>query len=344
MNFNIFLSGLIFLILILFFISGCLRFQENKIRMPGQQFSGPGGSDYAYGKVIKSVYGDGAQEYWIFEPDSPRPPSAPLILFIHGWGAMNPQSYGAWIDHLVRKGNIVVYPRYQKSLRTPPQEFVPQVLSSFKSALETLRTKGSIRADVEKFAIVGHSMGGIISANVAALSSSSHLPHVKALMIIEPGKTESLIKRSTLALEDLSKISLPLFLLVVVGDEDKVVGDSDAKKIFQQTINIPLEKKNYVVVHSDRYGSLELVANHISPAAPDTDYDSGIMEKFEVDGFENVDTLDYYGYWKLFDGLTDCAFYERNCEYALGNTPEQRFMGYWSDGTPLRELTVKIII
>jgi hypothetical protein len=29
-----------------------------------------------------------------------------------------------------------------------------------------------------------------------------------------------------------------------------------------------------------------------------------------------------------------------DCEYALGDTPEQRFMGYWSDGVPVAELEV----
>ena len=32
-----------------------------------------------------------------------------------------------------------------------------------------------------------------------------------------------------------------------------------------------------------------------------------------------------------------CAFDGEWCEYALGNTPEQRFMGTWSDGVPVAE-------
>ena len=38
--------------------------------------------------------------------------------------------------------------------------------------------------------------------------------------------------------------------------------------------------------------------------------------------------------------LTDAAFHGRNREYALGNTPQQRYMGAWSDGRPVRELIV----
>ena len=37
---------------------------------------------------------------------------------------------------------------------------------------------------------------------------------------------------------------------------------------------------------------------------------------------------------------TDAAFHGRNRKYALGDTAEQRFMGKWSDGTPVKELVV----
>ena len=50
--------------------------------------------------------------------------------------------------------------------------------------------------------------------------------------------------------------------------------------------------------------------------------------------------MDYFSTWKLFDGLIDYAFYGINREYCLGNTPEQRYMGSWSDGTPVKELKV----
>src|SRR5208283_5123642 len=50
------------------------------------------------------------------------------------------------------------------------------------------------------------------------------------------------------------------------------------------------------------------------------------------------DAHDFYSFWKLFDALTDAAFYGTNREYALGGTPQQTFMGCWSDGTPVNPL------
>jgi hypothetical protein len=117
---------------------------------------------------------------------------------------------------------------------------------------------------------------------------------------------------------------------------------------------------------SDDHGSPSLVANHLAPVATNPRYtDPSVkrglalwflerMEKrrlksssdsagdADVNG-RTIDALDFYGTWKLFDGLSDAAFYGRNREYALGNTPEQRFMGRWSDGVPVRELQVTTI-
>ena len=56
--------------------------------------------------------------------------------------------------------------------------------------------------------------------------------------------------------------------------------------------------------------------------------------------FGTLDALDWYGTWKLLDALMACSFDGTWCEYALGNTPEQRFMGVWSDGVPVIELNV----
>ena len=58
---------------------------------PVQPASGPGGKQYVHTSVTKNRYGKGGQEYWIFEPDTPKPAAAaPLIVLLHGWGGMNP--------------------------------------------------------------------------------------------------------------------------------------------------------------------------------------------------------------------------------------------------------------
>src|SRR5215204_4524588 len=121
------------------FLSALTIFSSQDITPPSQPQTGPGGKQYAHASVIKNRYEKGGQEYWIFEPDSPKPRTAPVIVFFHGWGGMNPLYYGAWLDHLVKRGNIVIYPRYQSNLLTPISDFLPNTLQAVKEAVSRLQ-------------------------------------------------------------------------------------------------------------------------------------------------------------------------------------------------------------
>ena len=329
---------------------------QNSATPPSQPQTGPGGKQYVHASVIKNRYGKGGGEYWIFEPDSPKPSTAPLIVFLHGWGGMNPLYYGAWIDHLVKRGNIVVYPRYQATLLTPMKDFTPNALIAIKDAISRLQSEqGHVRPDLNKFATVGHSAGGLLAASVAALADESRLPRVRAVMSVEPGITEAPI---SIPLADLRKIPSETLLLALAGDQDGLVRDTDAKRIYYESTRVPADNKDFIMLVSDTHGTPNLLASHRAPTALDKDYDSGESLTGASSGAADrignspqiqrrvrpetmmINALDYYGTWKLFDALCDAAFNNKNREYALGNTPQQRFMGLWSDGTPVKELKV----
>ena len=332
--------------------------QTEIARPPVQPQTGPGGKQYLHSAVTKNRYGKGGEEYWIFEPDSPKPRTAPVIVFLHGWGGMNPMYYGAWLDHLVKRGNIVIYPRYQASLLTGVTEFTPNTLAALKDAVRRLQTEpGHVSADFTKFATVGHSVGGLLAANVAALARQSSLPRARAVMAVEPGITEAPIN---IPLADLGKIPGDTLLLSVAGDQDTLVSDFDAKRIYYESKQISADNKDFIMLVSDSHGRPSLQASHRAPTAHDQSYDNdeGVVggpaqnsgrvgdaprrSRRERDRLETmlVNALDFYGMWKLFDALCDAAFYGKNREYALGNTPQQRFMGVWSDGVPVKELKV----
>src|SRR5215213_2279668 len=322
---------------------------------PLQPASGPGGKQYVHTSVTKNRYGKGGEEYWIFEPASPKPRTAPVIIFLHGWGGMNPLYYGAWLDHLVKRGNIVVYPRYQSNLLTSIKDFTPNTVAAVKDAIRRLKAgRGHVTPDFSKFATVGHSLGGLLAANIAALASESNLPRVRAVMSVEPGITESPIN---VPLADLKKIPAETLLLALAGDQDSLVRDADAKRIYYESTRVSAQNKDFITLVSDTHGQPTLLAGHRAPTAMDKDYDSGEGVSGSPPGTPDpigdarisrrvrpetmlVNALDYYGTWKLFDGLIDAAFTGKNREYALGNTPQQRFMGVWSDGVPVKELKV----
>ena len=324
---------------------------------PAQPETGPGGKKAAHAGVIKNRYRERAKEYWIYEPDKPKPATAPVVIFLHGWGGTNPLYYGAWIDHIVKRGNIVVFPRYQSSILTGRQDFIPNTLDAVKDALEQLQTeRGHVRPDLTKVASVGHSLGGLLAASVAALAKESGLPRIKAVMSVEPGLTQS---PANVPMADLKKIENDTLLISVAGDRDTLVNDYDAKRIYYESSRVSPDNKDFVRLVTDDRGRPPLIANHRAPTAPDRYYDNGEGDLTArrsgqtgagtpIDGqtgressrTPSIDALDYYGTWKLFDALCDAAFYARNREFALGNTPQQRFMGKWSDGVAVKELFV----
>jgi dienelactone hydrolase len=285
---------------------------------PLQPERGPGGREYRHNGVIEGSFGWGGKQYWLFEPTDPRPDKAPVIIFNHGWAGMLPRFYQRWIEHIVKRGNIVIYPRYQRSILTPSERFTPNMVTAVRAALEKLATEEHVRPDLDKVAAVGHSMGGVLSANLAAVAGREGLPELKAVMCIEPGMGPRDV------LMDFTEIPTGTLILGVLGEDDSYVTEDIAKRILAGAVHVGKEDKNLITVLTDNHGKPALNADHFAP----------------TDG--NLDALSWYGFWKWFDALCDTAFYGKNREYALGNTPEQRFMGKWSDGKPVKEASVKV--
>jgi dienelactone hydrolase len=327
--------AIITVIVLVIIISLVVAYNQNSSpRAPSQTNIGPGSSEYKHQVVKETVYGSGEDQYWIFEPASPTPESAPVIVFNHGWGAINPIFYRGWIEHLVKRGNIVVYPRYQVDIFTPSDNFTINSINATQDAFRRLKDGSHVKPELDNFALIGHSAGGLISVNMAALAIENNLPLPKAVFAVQPGKSRSSDDTLGPILENLSKIPSDTLLLTLAGDQDTWVDNQDAIRIIQETTQIPSDNKDYILMVSDNRGQPELVADHFAPL-------SGLvyLEFFKFTFW--TDARDYYGTWKLFDGLIDGAFYKKNKEFALGNTTQQRFMGTWSDGTPVKELVVQ---
>ena len=290
-------------------------------QQPSQPPHGPGSTNYSHTTVISSTYGKGEYQYWLFEPSNPTPPSAPVIVFNHGWGAQYPATYQPWIDHIVKQGNIVIYPRYQKTLVFGYKRFTDNAIAAVQSALIELNNSSHVTPDIDKFAITGHSLGGGITAYMAARAANEGLPIPKAIMPVQPALPFG-------DKADLTKISNATYMLVIEGANDTVVYNHSAVTIFYNTTQIPHSHKDYIIQITDTHGFPIISADHGAPACA---YNNS---------FVPTDAMDYYSTWKLFDALTDYAFYGNNREYCFDNTPEQRYMGHWSDGQPVIELFV----
>ena len=283
---------------------------------PKQPEHGPGSSEYPHRSVKQTEHGEGGQQFWIIEPARPAPKKAPLIIFIHGWSAMHPDTYRGWIDHLAKRGNIVVYPRYQDRLLTPAAEYFPNVVASVRDALDVLKQPGHVAPDLSRVAVVGHSVGGVQVVNYVAAARAEGLPIAKAAMSVEPGQgAERGIK--LVPMRESGTIPAEMKLLVVVGDSDGMVGSECARTIWRGTKHV--SDRAFVTVRSDSHGSPPLTANHLSPVSWNR---------------AATDALDWLGFWRLFDSLIESAFAGR----VLQVDPS---MGAWSDGTPVTPLQVE---
>lgn len=326
-----------------------------RIRGPEQADTGPGGADYKHAAVYAQRFGIGVDEFWIFSPDDPRPAEAPCVVFLHGWGAMHPRSYGAWIQHLVRKGNIVIYPRYQNQdrYRTPGDVMLEGARGAVKAAWARLNESGPVAPVQESMVWFGHSFGGVLATRLAASSASNGLPPPGAVLSIEPG-AEDLV-----GLDGITDLPVSTIVKLVVGDADTVAGEKGVQAIIAALGNDGAERPVEMIrLQSDRRSAPALVANHVAPLGATPDFPPSFIEggetqlpggllanqirRFRTERYA-VDALDYYCFWKIGDALIDTVFQERNFEFGFGDTPEQRFMGILSDGTPVAPLVIESI-
>lgn len=317
-------------------------------RPPEQAAFGPGGSDYKHAAVGVTRLGEGAEEVWLFWPEEPTPQQAPLVVFMHGWSALSPKPYSAWIAHLVRKGNIVIYPRYQESVFTAFEEMEPNAIVGLRAAWEALVSNGPVQPDPTTVAWIAHSLGGILTVNLASASVDIGLPPPGAMMIVQPGGDDRIAVTSEPGLPPAA------FVLVVTGDRDHRVGSGPALRIVNTLMKVlAIDRLSFVTIPSDWHSFPPVIADHFACLAESPTLDGaldGIAEGgTELADFSGgssaalsdpADSLDYYGYWKLADGLIDLTFHGIHGDFVMGDTTAERFMGVHSDGVPAVRLVV----
>jgi acetyl esterase/lipase len=287
------------------------------------------GYSYAHKAVKRQEFGSGARSYWLFEPAEPTPESAPVVVFNHGWYAYNPAAYGAWIEHLVRSGQIVIFPRYQADRLTPPSEFLANALSAVHDALDVLETSPvHIRPDRRRFALIGHSAGGNLAAQMAAIALDNNLPLPRAVVAVMPGEVVPSRDPS------LAKIPATTLLVVTAAEDDRIVGDLRAREIFAQATAIPAARKKYVLFRTDLHGWL--VADHFAPTAASRDLNNGegLLLSLQFSR-ARVDAFDWAGFWRLADITIQAGFRGLTLDDATDHGTLFRHLGYWSDGRPV---------
>lgn len=304
---------------------------------PGQPLTGPGGAEYVHGSVAFYDAATEADGYWLFEPADPKPDSAEVVVFLHGYGAYNPMAYGKWIKHLVAKGNIVIFPRYQKNLMWPrPDAFPKNAATGIRRALAELQKDERVKPKTEKIAYIGHSYGGVIASNLGVNWQKFDIPKPASMLLCEPGSGPLKGAR----LPDYSGLPDDLQMVVVVGADDYVVGEEFGRHVFYTAQNTPM--RNFVIQRRSTDGRRWVGASHSEPYCYDLDFDTGVRNytSKRVLMTSRLNEVDFNCYWKFADALMESTRNGCYSEVAFGNTPHQRWLGQWSNGKPIRELEV----
>ena len=294
-----------------------------------------------------------ATVYYILEPRKCENINRNLVIFVPGWPVMITDIYYFWLEHLVKRGNVVLFAPYLPFRNS--QRYTDIVYSITIDAFDTLKRK---KVNFNNIAVPGHSSGGAIAMNIASrLSNNDLYPPVKVIMPVEPGngsyiRDNHLIPLATgFNLEDLNNLNENTLLLIIHGSSSSDEFLTNALNIYDSTINIPSENKNILMFNTTKNGNYELRANHFLPTSWGFIPGIGIGSEtlpfiFSfIDFFDlsfnlfHVDILDYK-LWYLFDALMDAAFYNRRREDALGGTDRQTFIGYWPDGSEIDRLTL----
>ena len=204
--------------------------------------------------IVTETVGRGVQQSTILRPDVPGP--LPVVVFLHGWGAPDPAFYRPWLEHLARRGNAVVYPRYQDSFVEPPRQALGNVLAVVRIALERRP------AQPRTLVVAGHSAGGALAADYAAIARTAGVPAPRAVFAAYPGRRLPRVPRG---LPEIPPALIPASTRVqaLASRGDGVVGTATARAIVRGARRVPRDRRRLVLMRDPA------VADHQAPQRAD---------------------------------------------------------------------------
>lgn len=244
---------------------------------------------------------------------------SPVIFFGHANAQDDPAIYAALIDHIVSRGQAVVFAPYSTGGSVHSDRY-----AAIWSGFEAAARKWSHRLDLSRIGFVGHSYG------------AGALPWAARRALLEKGWGTSGVLVFSLApwfaldigVEEMGSLPGAPRAVFVVFDDDTATDHRIAIEQFQ-AFGGPGTEKAFIRVRSDANGPCRLPTPHTVPQS------TGLRAR--------EDALDEWGLYRVFDALVAVSF-ERDEEgrallFGAGSEREIA-MGTWRDGTPVVPLLV----
>ena len=210
---------------------------------------GGGKSDELSKATSEGPIGKGSSGVWLFRPAG-KPKN--VVVYFHGQGGpkeATPVNHLPWIKHLVKRGSIVIYPRYETAYEADPMKFVA---TGIKAAEKKVDVNGL------PVLAIGYSRGGAIAVEYGAAASRDDLPAPDWILSVFPapyGNMKSLI--------DLQNLPHFTELVILIGDRDQVVGNEGAVLLGRRLQRGGFPGENIQVEQIVSHGSFN--ANHFAP-------------------------------------------------------------------------------
>ena len=250
----------------------------------------------------------------VFRPAGARSPS-PVIFFAPGFANNDPKEYEPLINHVVSRGCALVYAPFQivSGDVTLHKKRYDTIFAGFEEAVKRYGSS----FDLARVGYVGHSYGAaaILSLSFRGLELGWGKDGLFLFMMAPWYYYE-------MSLSQFVNFPQHAKVIVQVYEQDGVCDHRIGKEIFER-VNLPASEKDFVMLLREERLGYKLEADHGTPSG------------------SGQDAHDFYGIYRLMDALSDYAFTgsEEGKRIALGGgSAEQRFMGLWPDGKPVREL------
>ncbi len=278
-----------------------------------------------------------ADGYFVFTPESVAEGDAlGLVVFLHGFGGINPVNYGAWLRELVEAGNAVIFPRFQRSIvLTSPQKFARNAATGIKGGLDLI-AREALPVDTSRITYVGHSYGGTLSAYMMAKEDSLGFPRAFAGLLAAPGTNR--LKGSRLT--EYSSIKPDVQLVIVTHEGDHTTGTEFAELVHMTAKYTP--NRIWIRQAEQSIDSFSISQGHNECYALDLGFDTGYRNYNSKKAIRigRIDVIDQNLYWPLSLEMAASAKTDKKIGVFDEHLTAFEF-GFTPDGKPLKALPVE---
>ena len=190
--------------------------------------------------VQRETVGRAARSAVVLTPRDAAGP-LPVVVFLHGWRSLDTDDYDPWLEHLVARGNAVIYPVYEPIAFSRPDRWLADALAGVRTALAEVELRS------RSLVVAGHSAGGALAADYAAVAPSLGLPPAEAVFAVYPGRRLPGFPGAIPA-ADRRTIPPSTRILAVAGADDRAVGDDEARAIVAGAVRVPPPRRRFALI------------------------------------------------------------------------------------------------